>query len=492
MRYIAALIAVLALLLVSGLNALALEGQEPLEPPAADGSPQPSHEPEPSPAVTPEPEAAKLFIDNRNLYENMSKTYSQGYIPTVRDGTATIVLPLLCRGELRGDSIRAKAVFDPGGPFVTKNYEQTVELREHKVNGGKQKVRGYCISLPMQLERGRMNGSYPVTIAVTGTEPTGREVEEEFTVYVTVTDGRDPNATPKPEPAPTPEPAPPVVLGPKVLVQSSQAVSLEAEAQPGVVNAGDRIRVTITLVNTSQSQAIENLAVTAASPGEGFSVLSPSDSAYIGTMPAGGTADIIYDYQVSPETPAGQYTIPLAYDFAYNKGETGSGAGSARVNISQPLKLEFSLGSLPAEAVVSDTVEVNVQAINLSHAKAYNVRATFEGDGLLPSGTAFIGSLEGGASGEKPLQVTITGLTNGEAPYGPTECKVTYIYEDGSGQELTETGSFTINIKSPFSEEGPKEEDAPGQFWIVLAGAGAALLGLTALLIIRGIRRRRA
>ena len=101
MRYIAALIAVLALLLVSGLNALALEGQEPLEPPAADGSPQPSHEPEPSPAVTPEPEAAKLFIDNRNLYENMSKTYSQGYIPTVRDGTATIVLPLLCRGELR-------------------------------------------------------------------------------------------------------------------------------------------------------------------------------------------------------------------------------------------------------------------------------------------------------------------------------------------------------------------------------------------------------
>ena len=41
MRYIAALIAVLALLLVSGLNALALEGQEPLEPPAADGSPQP-------------------------------------------------------------------------------------------------------------------------------------------------------------------------------------------------------------------------------------------------------------------------------------------------------------------------------------------------------------------------------------------------------------------------------------------------------------------
>ncbi len=492
MRYIIAFIAALGMLFALGLPAMADAEPSPeavtSDAPTADSSPVPELTPSPEPVK----ETAKLYIDNRNLYANMSRTYSQGYIPTVKNGTVTIVLPLLCHGEMRGNIIRAKAVFDPGGPFVTKNYEQTVELKEHKVNDGKQKVSGYCITLPLQLEKDRMNGSYPVTLSVTGTDLTGLEIKEDFTVYAGITDGRDPNATPKPEPAPTPEPAPPVVLGPKVLVQSCQAISMESDAQPGVVNAGDHMRVTITLINTSQSEALENMAVTAASPGESFSLLSSSDSVYIGTMGAGGTADVIYDYQVSPETPAGQYTIPITYDFAYNKGETASGAGSARVNISQPLKMEFSLGHMPDEAVVSDMLEINVQAINLSHTKAYNVRATLEGDGLVPSGTAFIGDLEGGTSGEKPLQITITGLTQSETSYGPTNGTVTYIYEDGSGQELTETASFTLSIKSPFSSDKPEEKDDPGQFWIVLAAVGAVLLALITVLVIRAVRARKA
>lgn len=490
MRYMLAVFMAACLLCAPGVRALAGDGLAPEPSPTAE----PISEPTPEPTETPAPakEAAKLYIDNRNLYERMSKTYSQGYVPTVEKGAVAVVLPLLCQGELKNDSLRAKAVFEAGGPFVTKNYEQTVELKEHKVNGGKQKIAGYCVVFSLQLEGGRLNGSYPVTVAVSGTDISGAEVREDFILYVSITDGKDPNATPKPEPVPTPEPELPVVLGPKVLVQSCTAVSLEADGQPGIVNAGDHMRVTVTLVNTSQSQVLENMAVTAASPGEGFALLSASDSVYIGTMAAGGTVDVIYDYQLSPETPAGQYAIPLSFDFAYNKGETGSGTGSARVAVSQPLEMEFSLGNMPVEAVVSDTVEVNIQAINLSHAKAYNVRATIEGDGLIPAGTAFIGDLEGGTSGEKPLRLTVTGLTQGDASYGPTTGTITYLYEDGQGRELTETGSFSLDIKSPFSDAKPAEEDDPGQFWIVIAAIGAAALGLGGVLAYRAVKGRRA
>lgn len=488
MRYFFAALLAAMLLCFALPAALAEDGTAPS--PSPSFQPEPTQEPSGAPGQADGP--ARLYIDNTNLYEHMTKTYSQGYVPVVKGGTATIVLPLQCQSELRGGILRARAVLEAGGPFVTKNYEQTVELKTHKVNGGKGRAECYCVVFSLQLEGGRVNGSYPVTIAVAGTDIAGGEVREEFQLYVNISDGKDPNATPKPEPVPTPSPEPPVVLGPKVLVQSCVAISLEEDAQDGVVNAGDHIRVTVTLINTSQSQALENMAVTAASPGEGFALLSASDSVYIGALPAGGTVDVVYDYQVAPETPAGQYGIPLSYDYAYNKGETGSGAGSARVNISQPLDMEFSLSRMPAEAVVSDVVEANVQAINLSHAKAYNVRAVIEGDGLLPSGTAFIGDLEGGTSGEKPLQVTITGLTSSDTPYGPASGTVTYLYEDGDGREYTQTGSFNLDIKSPFSEEKPKEKDDPGQFWIVMGAVGVVLLGLIGVLVLRAARRRGA
>lgn len=482
MRYIFAFIMAVLLVFAPGVLALAEEGEDLQPDSAAEPSPEPTTK-----------EQTLLYIDNRSLYEHMDRTYSQGYRPTVKGGAATVVLPLLCRGELRDNSLRARAVFDPGGPFAAKNYEQTVELKEHKVNGGKQKTAGYCAIFTLELEKDRLNGSYPVTINVSGTDIHGAEIQQDFTLFVSITDGKDPNATPAPEPAPTPEPEPPVVLGPKVLIESCTAISLEEDGEPGTVNAGDRVRVTVTLVNTSGSQGLENMAVTAASPGEGFALLSPSESVYVGDLAAGGRIQVVYDYQVSPETAAGQYAIPISYDFAYNKGETGSGSGSARVNISQPLEMEFSLGRMPGEAVVSDVIEVNIQAINLSHAKAYNVRAAIEGDGLLPSGTAFIGDLEGGAMGEKPLEITITGLTESETPYGPTGGTVTYLYEDRDGAEFTQTGSFTLDVKSPFSENKPADEkEDPGQFWIVLGAVGAAVLGLLGALIWKGARRRKA
>ena len=35
----------------------------------------------------------KLAIDNKNVYEGMINSYSQGYRPDVKDGKAIIILP---------------------------------------------------------------------------------------------------------------------------------------------------------------------------------------------------------------------------------------------------------------------------------------------------------------------------------------------------------------------------------------------------------------
>ena len=514
MRRAVSFLLLFLLLLANPVIALAEEpGEEPIEtvatpvpedpapskePAPATPMPSPSPSPEAQPIATPAPEtdqpvqrSGKLLIDNKNVYENMGKSYEQGYVPIVRDGSVLLVLPLVCETSLEESSLRVS--LDLGdtanGPFVIKNYEKTVKLGAHKMGDGKKTADCFLITFTLPLKADRTLGVYPVTVKAAGREKSGGEVSGEFQVFVTV-DGKDPNATPVPEiqPDPTLEP---VVLGPKLLVQSYEAVSLEENAPPGVVNAGDRMRVRITLKNTSETEALQNLSVTAGSPGEFFVLGSTTDSTFIGELAAAGTVDVTYEYTVKPETPAGQYAFPVSYDFAYHKGMTSSGSGSAQVLVHQPLELEFSLTQMPAEAVISDTVEVQVQAINLSHAKAANVRASIEGDGLLPSGTAFIGDLEGGTSQQTPLQIQITGLTQGDSPYGVTQGTVTFLYADEDGREHEESKTFTVNVKSPFSESDTRQEDDPGQWWIIMAVIGAGILALGGIIALRFLRNRR-
>ena len=486
MRYFVAILLVFGLLITVPVQAFAEDGVPGDSAPAAG---EPDASPEPSPA----PEAVrrvKLTIDNENIYKDMAKSYSQGYIPSISGGYVTVVLPLLCDGELKDNELRAAVTLGDASssPFVGKNYEKTISIGTHEVNGGKKTVKSYCISFSLQLKSDRYNGTYPVLVRISGEDTHLEDVTGDFTVFVTITDGKDPNAVPTPEPVKEEE----VILGPKILVQSVEAESLEEEAEPGKINAGDKIQVKITLENTSKTEGVENMTVTAGSPGDGFLFTGASDSTYIGNLAAGGKTEIIRTYTVKPETPAGQYEIPVSFDFAYGKGMTGSGSGTARVEIRQPLEMEFSLLQMPAEAVVSDTVEVGVQAINLSRAKAYNVRATIEGDGLSPAGTAFIGDLEGGTAQKVALQVLITGLAQGNSFYGPTEGKITYQYEDGEGTEYSLEETFPLNILSPFSDTPRQPEDEPGQWWIIMAVIGGAVLLIAVFLAARKIGRHRA
>lgn len=474
---------ILAILLVLCLlpfpTAVAQEGKEPAvvaSPVPGEAKPTPEEPPVVSP--TPEAPAARLFLDNTNLYENMEKSYSQGYMPTVRGDEVVLVLPLLCEGELEGNCLRARVELgDAQSPFIRKNYEKTVKLAQNSVNRGKGQVTGYCVSFPLALKPRRVNGSYPVTIEIMAACNMGTILQETFTIYVTISDGKDPDATPKPEPEPTPQPSPaePVVLPPRVLVAGCEADSLEENAVPGVINAGDRLRMKVLLKNTSKTEKLENMAVTAAASTEHFSLNSTADSFYTDSLPPGESLEVTFDYTVKPETPAGQYEIALQYEFSYHNGQAGSGSGIARVNIHQPLELEFSLPQMPQEAVISDTIEVGVQAINLSRAKAYQVRAQLEADGISPAGTAFLGDLEGGASQTVALPLTITGLTQGEFPYGLSEGKLIYFYEDETGQEYQAESSFSLMIKSPFSEKQEKEPEQPEQWWVIMGAIGLAL-----------------
>ena len=133
-----------------------------------------------------------LVIDNNNLYAGMDKTYSNGYLPAVANGTATIILPLVPSKELQGNKIDTTVdLGDPAtSPFVFRSYDKTVSLAQHNVNNNSNTVSAYVVELSLPMTDGRVNGRYAVTVNVSGQVKGGSQFTQAFTVYVTVTDGQ--------------------------------------------------------------------------------------------------------------------------------------------------------------------------------------------------------------------------------------------------------------------------------------------------------------
>lgn len=408
-----------------------------------------------------------IQIENAHIYENMEQSYAMGYEPLTDGDYAVIVLPLCCEGDAAPESLRISVVLDPNSSaFVVRNYEQTVPLAVHTASDGtEQEI--YLAEFWLPLSDDRINGCYPVQFSVAGGSA--------FTVYVNITDGIDPNAE---DPAPPPETTPPeapVILQPKILIQSMSGDRIAA---------GQTAELHITLQNTSHTETLQNLTVTAAAPPY-LTLEAAADTLYFEEIPADAEFEAVFRICTAADTPAGSYDLPLQFDFAYAKGMTGAGSGTARLTVAQPVQMAFPTVSVPAEAVVSDRLELHIQALNLGIATASNVRAELTADGLLPEGTAFLGEVAGGTSAEAVLYVQVSSKRGAEL-YGITTGQITFTYTDEVGVDHTETQDFAVTLKSPFSNRTTEPQQADSRAWLwIMAGIGGAILVLSGLLFYR-------
>lgn len=554
------------------------------------------------PEVSPETPAT-LRIDNSHIYEGMDRSYSDGYLPRITDRYAIIVVPLLCDGELEGNSLTAS--IDIGGssdvPFICRNYEKTVKATDSCI---------YVVYFAIELKEDHRGGSYPITVKVWGTDVNKNKIEKNITVY-TVIDTLKPEETGEDD----------IPFTPKLLISSHRCISPKSGKELNTVYAGDKVKIIITLKNTSKKEAVSNMTVTASAESRDFILESDSESQYIESLSADSEIEITYEYKISDDIPDGQYAVNLSYDFVYRDGAVSSGSGKvmipvngkgeektvltpkvlvesyeycplpdgepadgitagenfeiritlintskteylhnmtvtaasessslvlndrsncryidkvepggridvvyeyqaqsdmgegrydvnisydfnygegmsaggsgkASVSVVQPLELELSLHRIPSKATVSDTVTIGVEAINISRAKAYNLRAVLEADGFSPVGNAFIGDLDGGAMGSSSFEVNITGLTEGNFPYGQTDGTVTFFYEDIHGNLFEEVKTFSAVIETPFSENISQSEDDPLYWWIIVAVIFTFILGFTIFAVTLAVKRK--
>lgn len=423
--------------------------------------------------------AACLAIDNQNVYEGMETSYAGGYVPKVQKEKAFLVLPLLSKKKLAHDQVTVSVTFGDAEnvPFVYKNYEKTVSFGYYKTQKKAEKSGCYLISFVLKLKKERHNGSYPVTLSVGGEDEAGNEIRQEFTVYVTITDGKEAGADAVGEDGAddnSPQ------FAPKVIIDSYR-FSKKA------VLCGEKFTAKLTLRNTSRTDVVKNMLVSVV-PGENVELVSKASADYVEELGAGAACTISFVFRVNAAAPRGQYNIDVTMDYADSRGNPYTLQGAMKVSAEQQVQIEIAPVSLPDKIQIGETVELQAQAMNLGRGKLYNVRAVVEAEGLTPSGTAFIGDMEPGTSMTGSMELTAEGLS-GDTLYGTTQGKITFLYEDEAGNEMTQEQSFETSLLSPLSgadDDAPKDDTT--QWWIIMAVIIVFIVQAAAILLMRRSR----
>lgn len=412
-------------------------------------------------------------IDDENVYDGMGSSYKAGYTPKSLDGkNMTIVLPLIANGVIDGDITATPGLGDPSScPFEYSNYQKTVEKKTYPEG------ERYIVGFDLPLASGRINGVYPVTVEITAASG-GEPIQQTFTVYVKIEDGKKPPSEPAPE-KPSSQP--------KIIVS-------DYSIDPSPVLAGGEFTAHITLENTSTSKSVQNMSVSISCGSPNFELLDDTDTIYIGKLAKNATADIEVRYRTDLETPPQRYNITLSMEYDNPDAQALSSQGSVTVTVKQPLRVEIEAPEVPQQVNAGDTMPLSFQVMNMGRGKVYNVRCQIAAPGLIPSGTAFIGNMEAGMvmQGEMDVFVGTKNMTEGyegEDKYGYTSGTITLIYEDETGQEYSQSIDIATSINppviAPASAEPAEEPDKASQWWISLIIGGALIAVLAGVLIAR-------
>ena len=440
---------------------------------------------------TPVNGATRLQIDDANVYEGMDKAYNAGYLPQVKNGVVTLVLPLIADGDIKANQIVVTPNLGDSysSPIQYKNYQKTFVLDEHLVNEEKNKdtdieerVEAYLVCFEFPLKSDRKNETYPVSLSIQAQSASGSIIQQTYTCYFTVTDGVSTDVVTEPEISvgmtmeeETPESQPRILIS-----------KYSIDAVP--VSAGEEFTATVTLRNTSETMAVQNMVVTVSCDSANFVLLNDSNTIYIDKLGAGKTMDVKIRYKTDLETPPQRYNVNLSMSYDNSDAMSLASSGSIMVEVAQVPDVELAPFNLEPEVNAGETIQMSFQVMNLGRSPIYNARVELSAPGLYPAGTGFIGNMEPGTAATTRLDVFIGMKEDAEERYGATSGTVTLVYEDASGQEYTQEADIDTEIKAlvisaPTTEtEEEAESKAASQWWISVL-AGSAVIGILAIVL---------
>ena len=466
-RLFAALMAILLLALPIAAFA---EGTE--TPPAETQAPVTTPNPTPEPTPQPTPVVEQLIIDSWSLYDGMDKTYQQGYVPRIVNGCCYIIFPLI--GETYDGKVTVTA--DLGAtadsPFVFGNYSQTA------AGWGR-----YVFMFEIPLVKGRINGSYPVTLKADYLDVLGQQKQQSFTVFVTVADGKKPKDPDAKEAAEKPE-----------LFISA------CEITPDTVTGGDEFTATVTIDNIGAIRA-RSVRLSYGSEAAGIIPADTNSAMHLENIASGESATVSFALRTTGDVLAGEQPFYVTLDYVDLYGGVYTSTRTFLVHVTQPAKMSCDPVSLPKEVTAGETISLPANVFNIGKSPLRNVTVNLTGAGLFPTSSVFLGDIQPGQAGYGELKVFVGMLSMTEGyteSYGKTTGVYTISYKDDAGEEYAVSVDFATEIQKPVIEgektdaEKKAEEEqkrAMSQWWISALAAFAVIAIIVAVIVVSKFAR---
>ena len=453
----------------------------PAETPAPANSPTPSPAASDAPDETPEPFVApgQLTIDSDKLYKGMNKTYKDGYIPAVKDGKVTIILPLIGKTHSGEVTLTADLGATTDSPFVFGNYSQTAK-------GGEP----YVFSLSIPLASGRINGAYPVTLNASYIDASGSLTTQAFIIYVTITDGKkpvDPNAIQTPE---------------KEMAEKPELFISSCVVDPNAVGGDQEFSVKVKIENIGNIRARNiRLSYGGAAADGGAACIVPVDinnAIHLDNIASEESSEAIFKLKTTPNITSGNQSFYVTLDYADAYGGEYSSTRNFLVAVTQPAEIKYDdiTKAVPEKITAGETFSLPANVYNTGKSTLKNVMITVDGAGLFPTAAVFLGDIAPGGTGNGELSVFAgqLSMTSGYTEsYGKTNGIYKITYTDEAGEEHTVEMDFSLEIVQPVIETEEEEteltEEPAFQWWVVILVGFAIIAVIIAVIVVTKVTR---
>ena len=358
--------------------------------------------------------AAEFEIDQHSTMDGMSRSWYQGYTPSISYHKMTICLPIRAASCV-GDITVSLALDDPN-VFVLSGQPQMVTVSP--------KDGLYPVKLVLPLEQYRRNGDYPATITIKGTDGNGKEIVETFCYVIRIRDGYGSHETIEP-----------------VITDVA-----------GELDVGSDGSLSLTITNPTTTQSIMDGEITV-TDSTGDILMSGSNRYVISEILPGKSETVTIPMTVKGNAAISQHTLEVKLSYSC-LGKSAEWKESFTVPVTQAIRLEQGGVQLPT-AIAGELGNMTLPLMNMGKGELRNVLVKLEADGVLDAQSVLVGTMAAGET--KQAKLTFTPKLDSVGTHSGT---VTITCEDAYGNAFTQTLDVTLTVDEPIPEvELQKEEE---------------------------------
>ena len=308
----------------------------------------------------------------------------------------------------------------------------------------------------------------------------GQQKQQSFTVYVTVTDGKNP-----PDPNDVP----------KQTVEKPELFISECTVAPDAVGGEEEFSVDVTIDNIGAIRA-RSVRLSYGSEAAGIVPVETNSAMHLPNIASGKSEAISFNLRTTKDVLAGEQPFFVTLDYVDLYGGVYTNTRTFLVHVTQPAEMSCDSVSLPREVTAGETISLPANVFNIGKSTLRNVTVNLSGAGLYPTSSVFLGDIQPGQAGYGEMKVFIGMLSMTEGyteSYGKTNGAYTISYTDDAGETHTVEQQLSTEIRQPViagekteAERKAEEEQkrAMSQWWVSALVAFAIISIVVALIVV--------